>query len=321
MSKPHTMGGAIPLQQASSPANSVFPYPENAHTLWLNSGRAAFQCLLEALPTRPERVWLPRFICHTLLQATERLQLNTEFYCVDDHLRPILPTGLNEQDTVVLVNYFGLTLQAVKNAAKALPCPAIMDATTAFYSPAPAGMAAFYSPRKFTGLADGGIAVAPDELQHLLPSKQQADTYSTLLLQQANENTVQQAEDALNAPPMRMGNTTRALMLATDWEQTAKQRLDNYHTLHSALAGINRLHLPDKPTHAPMCYPLVSGIPELRDSLIDQGVRLPLYWPEVIETTDALQTENRLARTLLPLPLDQRYGEADMQRLIHMILE
>ena len=69
-----------------------------------------------------------------------------------------------------------------------------------------------------------------------------------------------------------------------------------------------------------MCYQLVSGIPELRDALIDQGVRLPLYWPEVIETTNALQTENRLARTLLPLPLDQRYGEDDMRKLIRMIL-
>ena len=69
-----------------------------------------------------------------------------------------------------------------------------------------------------------------------------------------------------------------------------------------------------------MCYPLVSGIPGLRDALIDAGIALPLYWPEVIETTEASDTENRLARTLLPLPLDQRYGKRDMERLLTQIL-
>ena len=57
-----------------------------------------------------------------------------------------------------------------------------------------------------------------------------------------------------------------------------------------------------------------------RDALIDAGVRLPLFWPEVIETTDAATTENRLARTLLPLPIDQRYTERDMEQLVKWIL-
>jgi hypothetical protein len=54
--------------------------------------------------------------------------------------------------------------------------------------------------------------------------------------------------------------------------------------------------------------------------LIDAGVRLPLYWPEVIDNTDAADTENRLARTLLPLPLDQRFTEQDMQNLPELVL-
>ena len=38
------------------------------------------------------------------------------------------------------------------------------------------------------------------------------------------------------------------------------------------------------------------------------------------ECTDACDEENRLARTLLPLPLDQRYEKCDMERLLHLIL-
>ena len=320
MSPAEPMGGAIPLQEPADNAVFPFPYPENAHTIWVNSGRAALQCLLQALPMRPARVWLPRYICNTLMQATERLQLPAKLYDIDARLYPVIPDDIGREDILVAVNYFGLTPHAVEYAAQAAPCPVIMDATTAFYSPPPAGVAAFYSPRKFTGLAEGGIATAPYELRLQLPQNPDSDYLSRVLLQNCNESNVQQAEDALTSPPCRMGNTTRRLMQSTDWALAGRRRLQNYRTLHDALAEINRLTLPPNPAHAPMCYPLVSGIPELRDALIDQGVRLPLYWPEVIETTDALQTENRLARTLLPLPLDQRYGEDDMRKLIRMIL-
>ena len=96
--------------------------------------------------------------------------------------------------------------------------------------------------------------------------------------------------------------------------------MENYATLHAALEEINHLQLPEAPAYAPMCYPLVSGIPGLRDTLIDAGIALPLYWPEVIDTTEAGSTENRLARRLLPLPLDQRYTKTDMEQLIRLIL-
>ena len=314
------LGGAIPLQHPANNKENAFPYPENAHTLWVNSGRAALQCLLQTRPTPPRTVWLPRFICNTVTQAIAGLRLRTKFYEIDEQLCPILPNELKEDDALVVVNYFGLTPQAVEAAAQVAPCSVIMDASTAFYSPAPDGVATFYSPRKFTGLADGGIATAPYELNINLPDNPQSDRLSELLMQNASPEAVQQAEDALDAPPLRMGSTTRKLMQATDWAHAAHRRLSNYRILHRALAEINRLALPDTPAHAPMCYPLVCGIPGLRDNLIDQGVRLPLYWPEVIATTDAWQTENRMARTLLPLPLDQRYNEADMQKLLRMIL-
>ena len=38
------------------------------------------------------------------------------------------------------------------------------------------------------------------------------------------------------------------------------------------------------------------------------------------ESTEASETENILARTLLPLPLDQRYSTTDMQRIVRLIL-
>lgn len=306
------------------PRYNNFPHTESSCCALLSSGRAALDCLLSNMP-RPCRVLIPRFICDTVTEPLRRMELPIVRYQVTEQLEPCLPPDADSRDLLLLVNYFGLTGVAVHAAALRHPGPVIVDATTALYTPPLPGIPTFYSPRKFGGLCDGGVACAPFPLE--LPTEQDYSAERMLGMWQRAENglttaaeAIQQAEDSLSAPPRRMSALTRILLQNIDWQSAARKRLQNYATLHAALAPINRLQLPPHPGFAPMCYPLVSGIPGLRDELIDAGVALPLYWPEVIAATSADETENRLARTLLPLPLDQRYTPTDMQWLIERIL-
>lgn len=315
------MGGFFGLEL---PGYGNFPYSEGECCAWLSSGRAAFECLLRHLP-RPEQIWIPRFICDTVLQAPEHLQIPIRRYSCSAQLEPILPE-LGENDLVLLVNYFGLTSDIVARTAAKLPGRCIVDATTALYCPPLPGVPAFYSPRKFCGVADGGIACAPFPL-HELPGTQACSSMTSLFLLQRLEcgahaalPASEAAEAALATTPMRMSPLTHRLLQSIDFESAARRRLQNYATLHNELRAINHLQLPDCPLSAPMCYPLVTGIPGLRDSLIDAGIALPLYWPEVIVNTHASDEENRLARQLLPLPIDQRYPEKDMDSLLQLIL-
>lgn len=108
------------------------------------------------------------------------------------------------------------------------------------------------------------------------------------------------AEKDLNGEPKAMSRLTRRLLAAYDFAEIERRRLENYAALHRLLGSINRLELPAEAPSAPMCYPLVSGIPDLHDSLLDEGIALPLFWPEVVKATRADSVENRLARTLLP---------------------
>ena len=318
---PDMLGGAFGLEL---PAYNNFPYAEAPGCAWVNSGRAAFECLLHNMP-RPQRVLVPRFVCDTLLEPLLSLELPIERYAISEQLEPLPPADSNAGDLLVLVNYFGLNTPAVQATALRHPGPVVVDATTALYSPPLPGIPTFYSPRKFGGLCDGGIACAPFPLT--LPAETDCSATRALGMLMRTEMgataaaSLQQAAEAeLSAPARRMSPLTRRLLLATDWQAGAKHRLANYATLHKALAPINRLQLPATPPAAPMCYPLVCGIPGLRDELIDAGIALPLYWPEVIQNTEANETENILARTLLPLPLDQRYSTADMQHIVRLIL-
>lgn len=316
------MGGFFGLEL---PEYGNFPYAEGPACAYVSSGRAAIECLLRNMPT-PDCIWVPRFLCDTVLEAPARLGIPVKRYGCTRQLAPLLPAvGANE--LVLLVNYFGLTGEAVATAAAELPGRCVVDATTALYTPPLPGVPTFYSPRKFCGVADGGVACAPFPLLLLPEEEAQSAKLSLCLLERIESGAEaalpasEAAECALSAPPRRMSTLTRRLLRSIDFEHAAARRQAHYRTLHRALRDLNRLALPDTPKHAPMCYPLVSGIPGLRDSLIEAGVALPLYWPEVIDATDATADENSLARQLLPLPLDQRYSEADMQRLIRLILD
>ena len=313
------MGGFFGLEL---PEYGNFPYAEGPGCAYVSSGRAAFECLLRNMP-RPDSIRVPRFICNTVLEAPARLGIPVKRYHCTEQLTPILPE-VGENELVLLVNYFGLSNIAA--AAAQLPGRCVVDATTALYTPPLPGVPTFYSPRKFCGVADGGVACAPFPLVHLPDEESRSAARGLYLLErlesgaEAALSASEAAEQALSTPPRRMSPLTRQLLRSIDFCAAAARRLENYVTLHAELREINHLQLPDAPAHAPMCYPLVSGIPGLRDSLIEAGIALPLYWPEVIEETDAASAENRLARRLLPLPLDQRYTKTDMERLIRLIL-
>lgn len=308
------------------PRHANFPYPEGECCVWTESGRAALECLLWNMPTPPRRAWVPRMACNTLCEPLLRCGIPLHRYGCDEQFRPRLPEKAGQEDLLILINYFGVMEEMVANAAARFPGMVIVDATMALYSPPPPGVPAFYSPRKFSGVPDGGVALAPFALTKQ-PAELSASAARALFMLERLEHGAGaalpaslEAEAGLSRPARRISPLTRQLLHSIDYAAAAQRRLENYAMLHRHLAGLNRLRLPLHPTHAPMCYPLVSGIPELRDALVEAGVALPLFWPEVVETTDASAPENKLARTLLPLPLDQRYTAADMEHLAALIL-
>lgn len=319
------MGGFFGYEAPQTTAGD-FPLAEGPRCALVNSGRAALEVLLRNLPEQPRCVWVPRLICDTVTEPIRRLGLPLHRYHCDEQLRPLLPDDLGAADVLLLVNYFGLTGEAVADAALRHEGPVLVDATTALFSPLPDGAnGLFYSFRKFFPVSDGGAALARYPLHTLPDEKDDSRDRMRYLYLRAEQGAVaaataaQEAEDSLTCPPKRLSPQTRALLSGLDLERAGERRCANYRLLHAALAPLNRLELPKEPLSAPMCYPFVSGIPDLRDSLIDAGIALPLYWPEVIAATEAHEAENRLARTLLPLPLDQRYGEADIEKLLRLI--
>lgn len=314
------MGGFFGLEL---PEYNNFPFTESEYCVFTNSGRSALACILDNMPS-PRRLYLPRYICHTLEEPLA--DFKTDIYGCREDLSPILPDDARKEDIIILVDYFGLTAQHVLDAAAQFPGQVIVDATTALFGKYEKRFPTFYSPRKFVGVPDGGVACAPFPLIRRPEAAIPSSAAALHLLQRIECGLLsaaeagQQAENALCGTRLAMSPLTRRLLRSIDFPTVSRKRLSNYHTLHRSLAPLNRLELPEHPTSAPMYYPFVCGIPGMRDDLIDAGIALPLFWEEVISATPAHSIENTLARTLLPLPIDQRYDENDMQELLRLII-
>lgn len=285
------------------------------------SGRAALGNLLDNMPSK-QRAFVPVFTCDTVLEPFMLRNIPIIRYHLDSDLSPILPAETSPQDVLLLTNYFGLTGHKISAIVSAHPGAHIVDAATALYSTPPANVPCFYSPRKFAEMPTGGLALAPFPLSTLPP--RDVSDWQQLLRGNAHHSPQMQvilSERALRHRSERLGLSDSARWNAFDWETDNAQRCKNYTILHAHLQEINRLTLPNVPPEGgPMCYPLLSGIPNLRDELADAGLPLPLFWPEVIRRTSAECWENYLARHLLPLPLGPLLTEEDMLRFCKLIL-
>jgi hypothetical protein len=69
-----------------------------------------------------------------------------------------------------------------------------------------------------------------------------------------------------------------------------------------------------------MVYPLITPYKTDREILYSNGIYVPTFWAEVKEgSKNGFETECKLAESLLPLPIDHRYQETDMQSMAAVI--
>lgn len=312
----------------------IVTYPKGEDALYVNSARHAFEYILRN-SGNVKRVLLPRYTCEVMLEPLKRLDIPYTFYDITTDLTIKKLPELSADEYIVINNYFGILDTYVDRIASHYGDRAIIDNAQAWYKPALPGIKAIYSPRKFFGVPDGGVAenIAPlSEGNEPLPTDHSWERCSHLLkrlempasegYRDFNINSDKLSNDVLKS----MSPLTRRILANIDFRKACEIRKDNFLYLHRALceAGVkNMLEIPElKDFACPMVYPLL--IPEgaqVRKKLIEGKVYVATYWPNVFDWAADGSTEYFLAANLLPLPIDQRYDTADMQRIVSLITD
>lgn len=295
-------------------------YPElHADAIALNSGRFCLEYVLRC--RHYKKVYVPYFTCDSAIEPIKKLGIRYEFYHIDKEYRIIGEIRLNDGEALMYTNYWGLQDAYCQLLASKYGRRLILDYTQAFYSEPIIGIDTFYSCRKFFGVPDGGYLYTDAQADFAIAQDESYMRMSSLVKRidispEAGFQDFHDISSIFHEMPIRkMSNFTKRMMGGIDYEHAARRRIDNYNTLQQQLGG-RKLNFGE----VPMVFPYTSEAgQELRRNFIANKVFVAKYWPNVDEWAGVHALETWMANHILPLPIDQRYGKEDMERIVKLI--
>ena len=295
-------------------------FPEyHAKAIALNSGRFCLEYILRCRIYK--KVYVPYFTCDSAVEPFIKLGIPYEFYHIDKDYRIVDDIPLGDGDALLYTNYWGLQDDYCRTLADKYGKRLILDYTQAFYSRPISGIDTAYSCRKFFGVPDGGylytdakadFAVGQDESHARMDSLVKRIDLSP---EAGYDDFNRVSAEFHDAPIRRMSKFTKRMMQGIDYSAIAQRRLDNYNYLRHRLGGRHLCF-----GEIPMVFPYEAEQGQtLRKKLIENKVFVAKYWPNVDEWAGEDATETWMANHILPLPIDQRYDEHDMERIVTII--
>ena len=291
--------------------------------LRLNSGKNCIEYIL--LYRNYTKVYVPYYTCDVVYKPLKKLGIAYEFYHINIHLEIAQEIHLKPGEALLYTNYYGLKQWYVEKLAQQYGNSLIVDNSQAFYAKPLEGIDTFYTSRKFFGVPDGAYLYTDAVLNEEFEQSISYDRFDHLLKRidlSAGEGfgDYHKNEDLLEPQPIqKMSKLTRRMMQGIDYEAAAQKRRNNYQMLHERLGKENNLELLLVGNAVPMVYPFLVKEKGLREKLIENKVFIARYWPNVLEGTKPGDIDYLLASLMQPLPIDQRYGEEEMKRIIEII--
>jgi hypothetical protein len=333
------MGGPFALAEAGA-APRPLPWSARGVAIATADARSALKIVRDLVA--PRRVWLPSYLCDSVLSGLSDGDTALTFYPVD--LRLQLPdrrwlSSVRQGDLAVFVSYFGFPAdRQAADEAHARGAITVWDGACALLSEMTIDADfAVLSPRKFVGIPDGGVVLCrragdASSLAALRLSPPPALWWRSALEMcrgrpafdrgQAGDEWLalcEQAEDAPKGALAMSELSARLLATAFDWGAIAQRRRVNYAALARALPDLALL--PALPAGSvPFGFPIrLRDRDAVRARLRQSGVLTPIHWELPPAVPGEFVDSHRLSAETLTLPCDQRYGLEDMDRLARLV--
>ena len=315
----------------------------------LNCGRNALKFLVRA--RKIKKILIPYFLCDSVGKALQDENVEVLHYHIGWDFKPapssgekdisknVFTSNLSETDCVVtdancdnestyfyLVNFYGqLSNSYIKEFHVSHP-NLIVDNVQSYFQEPVEGIDTIYSCRKYFGVSDGAILFSDAKLDEKIGQDISYQRMHYVLggFERPESEFFKEYDRKNNdifehEPIKRMSSLTENILHGIDYEFVRKRRTENFSFLHEALGAKNKLKLsiPD----GAFMYPFYTeNAEEIRIELFRQHIYIPEFWEEVLKITEPDDIEYKLTKNILPLPVDQRYGQEDMRRLADHIL-
>lgn len=295
-------------------------------SVYLNSGRHALEYILEGIGN-VKCLWIPYFTCDVVLQPLDKLGISHRFYSINSELELASEIDLAEGEYLLYTNYYGMKDTYCGYIAERYGDRTIIDNAQALFCKPIPDIHQFYSPRKYMGMPDGGIAVTTvDDRTSSLPEDCSYNRCSHLLKRlefipsEGYADFKANSRKIAEAPLSRMSRISRSIFASVDLAAIKQRRRANFKYLHKALSATNQLKIPSMNSfECPLVYPYWSDDAELKKKLIEKSIFVATYWPNVFEWCKPDDLEYNLASNVVCIPIDQRYEIEDMDRIVKEI--
>lgn len=287
------------------------------NSIKLNCGRNALAYLLRAKQIKT--IWMPKFMCDSCDYVLSSYEVKIHYYSIGLDFKPHVEQRGDEW--LYVVNFYG---QLSNEYLASLGKNVIVDNAQAYFQSPISGIDTLYTCRKFFGVPDGAILYTDKQIE--ISEKDESFERMHFLLgryersaQEFYQEYVDNNRTFQEEPIKRMSKLTENLLHGLDYNVIRKKRTENFAYLHERLANSNRLKLivPD----GAFMYPYYgeNGF-ELRKRLQAEKIFIPTLWPAVLNRCNQNELEYQMARNILPIPVDQRYGIEDMDYIIKKIV-
>lgn len=294
--------------------------------IFVNSGRHALEYVLKTIP-RIDCLYIPNYTCRVVKVLIEKLSIRYEEYEITKDFRLAKDIELGNYDYILYTNYFGILDSYVFDLSKTYGDKLIVDNAQALFSKPIERIRTVYSPRKFIGVADGGIAYSPTEFIGDLEETDISVERSAYLLSRFDYPSIKGYAASKDSNKTieevglkKMSNLTKSIYKSVDFAFIKERRVQNFIYLHKHLCDINEICIPSLDDfECPMVYPLYVDREGLQKKLIDNGIFVAVYWPYVIQTCKEDSVAVDLAKHIIALPIDQRYGQKEMEYIVECV--
>lgn len=283
----------------------------------LNCGRNALAYIVKAKNIK--KLWMPKFMCDSCDKVLSDNQIDVHYYSIGLDFKPVI----EEWDGwLYVVNFYG---QLSNDYLTSLGDRIIVDNAQAYFQEPIPGVDTLYTCRKFFGVADGSILYTDKYIE----VEEQDESYNRMnfLLGRFERSASEFYQEYVdnnhffkNEPIKRMSKLTKNLLHGIDYEMVRKKRTQNFDCLHEKLHSVNKLNLviPD----GAFMYPLyIENGAVIRKQLQAKKIFIPTLWPAVFNLCEENELEYDMAKNILPIPVDQRYGIEDMKYIFENIKE
>lgn len=289
----------------------------------LNCGR---NCLAYLIKVRGiTSIALPYFLCESVKNICKKYNVNIRYYNLNDSLMP-KDLVLKNDEWLYVVNYYG-QLDSVQVKSLSLRYKhIIVDYAQAYFDMPIEGVDSIYTCRKFFGVPDGAFLYTDSDLLEPFECDESFERMHFLLgryERSASEfyNEYIENNRIFTTQPIKcMSKLTQNLLRSIDYERVKMVRTENYTYLASRLHDYNLLDIHK--VEGAFAYPfMLKEAQEVRNHLIHNNVYIPVLWPNVINDVSEESYECQLAKNILPLPCDQRYGIEEMEYMVMLICQ